>query len=478
MPADSPVRAERIFTPADLAAFSELSGDYNPLHVDPVAARRTHFGDCVVHGVLLLMWALDVLEDRAVEHRAWAGISVQFLRPVLAGAAVDLDAIDSNDLGATLTVRSGGRPAMQCDVIFAAATAPAAVAAQSTLPPREVPAAIALDALTDDVRCLDLHWSAPHGERLFPALARFQPGDALAALLAATRIVGMKIPGTHSIFLRLDLTFTSGSPADSGLTYRLTRHQKSTQRFGIAFASAAGHGTLWALARPAPVSQIEMAAVKQSVPAGRFAGRNILVLGGSRGLGELTAKVLAAGGARVTLTYRLGADDAARIVADIRRHGGSAEAFRFDVGDDGWERVLSEHGSGRDHLCYFATPPILDGDGDQLSQLLFAKYLRVYVDGLLGVAQWLARQTSGRFFLFNASSVYVETPPIRQLEYAAAKASSEACCRWLQVAHPQARIHVARFPRLLTDQTVSFLSSNEHDNLETVTAELSSWLSQ
>ena len=478
MPADSPVRAERIFTPADLTAFSELSGDYNPLHVDPVAARRTHFGDCVVHGVLLLMWALEVLEDGAAVHRAWAGISVQFVRPVLAGVAVSLDVIDNDDRAVTLTVRSGGRTAMQCDVAFAAAPAPATAAAQSTLPPREAPAAIALEALTDDVRCLDLHWPAPHGQRLFPALARFQPGGALAALLAATRIVGMKVPGTHSIFLRLHLTFASGSSADSSLTYRLTKYQKSTQRVGIAFASAAAHGTLWALARPAPVPQAEMAAVKQLVPAGRFAGRNVLVLGGSRGLGELTAKILAAGGARVTLTYRLGADDAAGIVADIRRHGGSAEAFQFDVGGDGWERVLSEHGSGQDHLCYFATPPILDGDGEQMSRLLFANYLRVYVDGLLDVAQWLARQTSGRFFLFNASSVYVETPPIRQLEYAAAKASSEACCRWLQVAHPQARIHVARFPRLLTDQTVSFFSSNEDDSLEAVTAELSTWLSK
>ena len=41
----------RIFTLADQIAFAELSGDNNPLHLDPVVARRTLFGQPIVHGV-------------------------------------------------------------------------------------------------------------------------------------------------------------------------------------------------------------------------------------------------------------------------------------------------------------------------------------------------------------------------------------------------------------------------------------------
>jgi hypothetical protein len=44
--------------------------------------------------------------------------------------------------------------------------------------------------------------------------------------------------------------------------------------------------------------------------------------------------------------------------------------------------------------------------------------------------------------------------------------------------HPLARgAYAARFPRLNTDQTASFLSVGDHDNLETMLAELSAWLS-
>ena len=52
-------KMRRRFQAADQDAFAHLSGDHNPLHVDPVAARRLIFGGPVVHGIHLLLWALD-----------------------------------------------------------------------------------------------------------------------------------------------------------------------------------------------------------------------------------------------------------------------------------------------------------------------------------------------------------------------------------------------------------------------------------
>ena len=50
--------AERRFTLEVQHAFAALSGDYNPAHVDPVAARRSLCGQCVAHGMHLVRWAL------------------------------------------------------------------------------------------------------------------------------------------------------------------------------------------------------------------------------------------------------------------------------------------------------------------------------------------------------------------------------------------------------------------------------------
>ncbi len=49
----------RVFSVDDQLAFARLSGDYNPIHLDPVAARRLLFGQPVVHGMHALLWAFD-----------------------------------------------------------------------------------------------------------------------------------------------------------------------------------------------------------------------------------------------------------------------------------------------------------------------------------------------------------------------------------------------------------------------------------
>ena len=40
----------RTVTPSDIQRFTEISGDHNPLHYDPDAARNSRFGEIVVQG--------------------------------------------------------------------------------------------------------------------------------------------------------------------------------------------------------------------------------------------------------------------------------------------------------------------------------------------------------------------------------------------------------------------------------------------
>src|SRR5687767_7604363 len=63
--------------------------------------------------------------------------------------------------------------------------------------------------------------------------------------------------------------------------------------------------------------------------------RVALVTGASRGLGAAMAKKLGACGARVGVNYFGSPDKASRVVEDIRRGGGDAEAFKADVRDEG-----------------------------------------------------------------------------------------------------------------------------------------------
>ena len=53
--ADAPLSATFTWIPrqADFDAFARLSGDDNPIHVDPAFSARTRFGRTVSHGMLL-----------------------------------------------------------------------------------------------------------------------------------------------------------------------------------------------------------------------------------------------------------------------------------------------------------------------------------------------------------------------------------------------------------------------------------------
>ena len=54
------IRARRIFTQSDFDRFAALSGDDNPIHVDPAFSAETRFGRTVAHGMLLYsaLWGM------------------------------------------------------------------------------------------------------------------------------------------------------------------------------------------------------------------------------------------------------------------------------------------------------------------------------------------------------------------------------------------------------------------------------------
>jgi 3-hydroxybutyryl-CoA dehydratase len=84
----------KTLTETDLALFSAISGDFDPIHVDEAYARTTPFGRRIAHGILsmALLSTVSAMISRRARERGSRGTSVslgydriRFLKPVFAG---------------------------------------------------------------------------------------------------------------------------------------------------------------------------------------------------------------------------------------------------------------------------------------------------------------------------------------------------------------------------------------------------------
>lgn len=97
----------RTLTEADVMAFAEVTGDFNPVHVDAHAAASSSFGERIVHGMLTASLLSALLAMKLPGPGAiYLSQSLRFLRPVKLGdtvtARVEIVSIDIDKRRLTL----------------------------------------------------------------------------------------------------------------------------------------------------------------------------------------------------------------------------------------------------------------------------------------------------------------------------------------------------------------------------------------
>ena len=106
----------RLITNHEVEAFAAISGDHNPLHLDPEYAATTAFGECIAHGMLT-----GVLVSAAIAMQLpgpgsiYLSQSLRFRAPVLLGdtLTVTLEVTDKHSkrpwvtLGCTVENQAG-----------------------------------------------------------------------------------------------------------------------------------------------------------------------------------------------------------------------------------------------------------------------------------------------------------------------------------------------------------------------------------
>jgi NADP-dependent 3-hydroxy acid dehydrogenase YdfG len=219
-------------------------------------------------------------------------------------------------------------------------------------------------------------------------------------------------------------------------------------------------------ARMPPTAQPTMESLAGLLDADEFAGSVALIVGGSRGLGELTAKLVATGGGRVIITYHVGQADAEKVAQEIRGAGGLCDVLAYDTRQPA-EKQLAQLEQPPTHAYYFATQTIAGRRPTVFASERFRDFLDVYVDGFWRLCEAL-RARRADVSAFYPSSIFVEERPKEMAEYAMAKAAGEVLCAEMNDALAPMHITVNRLPRLPTDQTALIMDEQIASPVETM----------
>jgi len=462
-PCEKTSLGSRSFEPADQERFAALSLDRNPMHMDPVAARRLLTGHAVVHGVHVVLAALELLAERtpieiervdcSFDNAVNVGDRVEFRLETSSPHEWRVDAV-VNELRCARMSFSRRRDSI------ARPTNPAALGALASGGHEDVTgmhAPLDLDPEEQSGRAYCVRLPQLGAAVAFPRTCEQIGESSVAALCALSYFVGMVCPGLNSIFVSMQVRLEVGPVHAPELSFFVGRFDQRMRLFDVTFEGPIA-GRLRAFSRPRPQAQPALRELANNVHSDEFRGTSSLVVGGSRGLGELTSKCLAAGGASVAITYATGAADAERVCAEINRGtNGLARALHWDITSKPLE-TLDFDWDSLDAVYYFATPRIYRKKAHLYDPQVHAEFCEFYLGTFYRMCEFLERLACKRTVkVFLPSTVFIADRPKGMTEYAMAKAAAEILAQELNRSFKRVRVHVERLPRMSTDQTLSIL---------------------
>ena len=179
-------------------------------------------------------------------------------------------------------------------------------------------------------------------------------------------------------------------------------------------------------------------------------GKTLLITGSSRGIGRAIAIECAAAGANVAINYRSHPEEAAEVVAAVKKHGRESAAFPCDVSDrDAVREMIHEADKTLGPLtgvisnaAYSDRKRLLEQDLE-----LYDRTIAVTMQGPFNVLHataklWADREQPGAILIVSSPHAYIPIPTA--LAYNMSKAAIEMMAKTaaIELARHQIRVNI------------------------------------
>ena len=436
--------SRRSFNLEDQKKFADFSGDINPIHLSEKYARKTPPGKPIVHGINTFLWALDGYCKS--ENNLYEKINIKFLQPIYLNEEIfcyfypnekKIEVSDNN-------------------IVFLTATFNGAEYTNKRIDYNKTPEKIVIneydindiDTMLHSNQLLDFSYTANSEliKPLYPNLYKKITHSIICEIGCLSAIVGMQLPGLHSIFVSLKIDLSNLDQR----TINAVEIIKADNRFNIVDIKASSENItsiMRAIVRPKPIIGLSSNELKGLLAFEKKFNKKILVIGGSRGLGSIVVKILSLLGCSVTFTYSKGKEEALNLKEELSKSGKDVEFIKFDINEPNMGELFL---SNPEYIFYFPTPKIFVKRSKIFEEHLYKNFYFYYVDSFTKIFNKSLEHSVNS--IFYPSSIAIAEDSNDMPEYVKAKSEGEVLCDKLKRKN-KVNILMKRLPRTLTDQT-------------------------
>ena len=452
------------FSITDQLKFSEISQDFNPIHCDEILSRRYIFGEPIVHGTNAMIFAIKEWSKLSDSPFFIDKLKCIFRKPIFLNKKITTRIENINDsIKITLIQEHEIKIKILMDV--SASKHNYFEMNNNDSYTNKSPTEFSLDDLKNYSGKVDCSLNVSLAEKYYSKEFVHKIGcNILAEILSYSRIIGMHAPGLNSIFSQLMLH--KNIHHSNLISYEVNSIDK---RFNIINIKSDGpnfSACLKAFYRPPKVKQKTIEEIKNYILVNEFKDHRALIIGASRGLGEITAKCLGCGGASLQLTYAKGMQDIIDVSNAILGINNQNVSFlKLDITKSNEIDFNAIKHFKPTHVFYYATPFIFSGSKNKFSKEKYNKFRLYYLDAFEILVKNLSELNKNIKILYP-SSIAIDEEPADMLEYTLAKKEGEELCLKLEKKYLNLKIICPRLPRLYTDQTVSLTSVKNEDPIQ------------
>lgn len=431
-------------------AFAELSGDYNSMHMNPEVARKSRYRQRVVHGMLpfSFLQLLNRVFDAGVE---FTKLNTRFRKPIFIGDTLTME-VGFSESGGEKSYEAVWSKKDDDSVVIKSSGAFRLYRESGET--GDGPGGFLrsdLDEAKHLIKDLDQkeerlafrvsnEAKRDYSVRIFQAgleddSVDIKPGNNLVAVLMLSTLVGMRLPGRYAIFTRFDIELSEDvrPGQDVELVGQVTKASEATELMEAAISlegdETLATGRIEVALNPPPKTMLSSEQIRKDFSHLNLTGKVVVITGASRGIGETTAKLLAALGAKVVVNYYRGEADAQAIVQDIQSGGADALALQCDVTDDeSVKDMINRAMNAFGRLDILVNNAVRDFSPKNITELEWSDFVGefdVSIKGLHACCREVIPifKQNGGGKIINLSTVAVDNPVAGQSRYITAKSA-------------------------------------------------------